>query len=128
MRPARILLSGFLVSFLACFLVALAFPACAAPDEDLLGKAKGYPVGTRGNWFFDEGVRVGSFSHIDDILPHNSLSKAASPLPFAAAAGETKLGYRFENQSWTLDDFLAHQRVTGLLVIKDGAVLFERYL
>ncbi|MGH6753959.1 MAG: serine hydrolase domain-containing protein, partial [Bradyrhizobium sp.] len=26
-----------------------------------------------------------------------------------------------------LDDFLAHQRVTGLLVIKDGAILFERY-
>src|SRR5215218_7081195 len=105
---------------LACFLVALAVPAFAAPDEELLGKDKGYPVGTRANWFFDEGVRVGSFSHIDEILPHNSLSKAASPLPLTAAAGETKLGYRFENQSWTLDDFLAHQRVTGLLVIKDG--------
>ena len=52
---------------------------------------------------------------------------AAAPLPFAVAGGETKLGYRFENQSWTLDDFLAHQRVTGLLVIKDGAILFERY-
>jgi CubicO group peptidase (beta-lactamase class C family) len=105
----------------------VAVPALAAPDEELLGKDKGYPVGTRANWFFDEGVRVGSFSHIDEILPHNSLSKAASPLPLTAAAGETKLGYRFENQSWTLDDFLAHQRVTGLLVIKDGAVLFERY-
>jgi len=119
MRPARILL--------ACFLVALAFPAFAAPDEELLGKANGYPVGTRSNWFFDEGVRVGSFSHLDGILPHYTLSKAASPLPLAAAPGEAKLGYKFESQTWTLDDFLAHQRVTGLLVIKDGAVLFERY-
>jgi CubicO group peptidase (beta-lactamase class C family) len=105
----------------------LAFPAFAAPDEELLGKAKGYPVGTRANWFFDEGVRVGSFSHLDEILPHYTLNKAQSPLPLAKAATEVKLGYRFENQAWTLEDFLAHQRVTGLLVIKDGAVLFERY-
>lgn len=117
----------FSTYLLACFLCALTVPAFAAPDEELLGKDKGYPVGTRSNWFFDEGVRVGSFSHLDEILPHNRLSKAASPLPLAPAGGETKLGYRFENQSWTLDDFLAHQRVTGLLVIKDGTVLFERY-
>jgi len=123
MRQARI----FLSCFLACFLVALAAPAFAAPDEELLGKDKGYPVGTRSNWFFDEGVRVGSFSHTDEIFPYNRLSKAAAPLPLVAAGGETKLGYRFENQSWTLDDFLSHQRVTGLLVIKDGAILFERY-
>lgn len=123
MRPARILLSAFL----ACFLVALEFPAYAATDEELLGKAKGYPVGNRTNWFFDEGARVGSFSHLDEILPHYTLRKAQSPLPLAAAPGEAKLGYRFENNNLTLDDFLDRQRVTGLLVIKDGAVLFERY-
>jgi len=105
----------------------LAFPAFAAPDEDLLGKANGYPIGTRANWFFDEGVRVGSFSHLDEILPHYALGKAQSALPLTAAAGEAKFGYRFENQVWAIEDFLARQRVTGLLVIKDGAVLFERY-
>ena len=119
MRPARILLAFLLAAF--------AFPAFAAPDEELLGKAKGYPLGTRANWFFDEGVRVGSFSHLDELLPHYSLSKAQSPMPLPAAAGEARFDYRFENQTLTLDDFLAHQRVTGLLVIKDGAVLFERY-
>jgi len=67
MRPGRILLS----CLLACFLGMPALPAVAAPDEDLLGKAGGYPLGTRANWFFDEGVRVGSFSHLDEILPHN---------------------------------------------------------
>jgi len=101
--------------------------AHAAPDEQLLGKSAGYPLGTPATWFYDERVRVGSFSHLDELLPHYTLSKAPSPLPFAAAAGEARLDYRFENQTLTLDDFLAHQRVTGLLVIKDGAVLFERY-
>ena len=67
-------------------LVALALPAAAAPDEEPLGKSAGYPIGTRANWFYDESVRVGSFSNLDRLLPHNTLKKAASPLPLPAAA------------------------------------------
>src|SRR5512140_1100643 len=107
MQPARILLS-------CAVLVALAVPACAAPDEDLLGKAAGYPVGKPANWFFDESVRVGSFSRLDSFLPYYTLRKAVSPLPLPKDAGEPKLTYRFEQQTLSLDDFLAHQRVTGL--------------
>jgi CubicO group peptidase (beta-lactamase class C family) len=120
MQPGRILL-------LLVALVALAFPAAAAPDEELLGKAAGYPIGSRGSWFYDESVRVGSFSNLDRLLPHYTLTKAASPLPLPKAASEPTIEYRFEDQTRTLDDFLARQRVTGLLVIRDGEVLFERY-
>ncbi len=108
-------------------LVALALPAAAAPDEDQLGKAAGYPIGTRASWFFDESVRVGSFSNLDRLLPHYTLEKAASRLPLPAAASPPKIEYRFEGRTHTLDDFLARQRITGLLLIKDGEVLFERY-
>ena len=120
MQPGRILL-------LLVALVALPFPAAAAPDEELLGKAAGYPIGSRGSWFFDESVRVGSFSNLDRLLPHYTLKKAASALPLPKAASEPTIEYRFENQTRTLDDFLSRQRVTGLLVIRDGEVLFERY-
>ena len=87
----------------------------------------GYPVGNRANWFFDEGLRVGSFSRLDSFLPYYTLRKGASPMPLPKTASELKLGYRFENQTYSLDDFLAHQRATGLLVIKDGQILAERY-
>jgi CubicO group peptidase (beta-lactamase class C family) len=120
MQSGRILLQ-------CAALIALASSAAAAPDEDLLGKAAGYPVGTRGSWFFDESVRVGSFSHLDGVLPHYTLKKAASPLPLPTAASELKVEYRFKDQSYTLDDFLQRQRITGLLVIKDGEIQFERY-
>src|ERR1700710_2627174 len=120
MQPGRILLS-------CAVLVALVLPARAAPDEDLLGKASGYPVGKPANWFFDESVRVGSFSRLDSFLPHYTRQKAASPLSLPKAATEPKLGYRFQGQVYSLDDFLAHQRVTGLLVIKDGQILAQRY-
>src|SRR5882724_13626137 len=48
-------------------------------------------------------------------------------LALPKAAGEPKFEYQFENQTHTLDDFLARQRVTGLLLIKDGEILLERY-
>jgi CubicO group peptidase (beta-lactamase class C family) len=120
MQPRLILLQ-------CAALLALAFPAAAAPDEAQLGKAAGYPIGTRGSWFYDESVRVGSFSNLDKLLPRYTLNKAVSPLPLAAATAAPNFEYRFENQTHTLDDFLARQRVTGLLLIKDGEILFERY-
>jgi CubicO group peptidase (beta-lactamase class C family) len=120
MRPGLILMR-------CAALVALMSSAAAAPDEDLLGKASGYPVGKRGSWFFDESVRVGSFSNLDKFLPHYTLQKAASASPLPTAPGELKVEYRFEHQTYTLDDFLNRQRITGLLVIKDGEILLERY-
>src|SRR4030088_424511 len=108
-------------------LVALVLSASAAPDEEQLGSKAGRPIGTPATWFFDESVRVGSFSNLDKLLPHYTLGKSATPLPLPAVASEPKIEYRFENRTYTLDDFLARQRITGLLLIKDGEVLVERY-
>ena len=120
MQPGRILLSCMV-------LVALALPALAAPDEDLLGKAAGYPVGNRANWFYEESVRVGSFSHLDRLLPHYTLTKAASPLPLPAAAANRRSNIASKNKPGRSTISSAHQRVTGFLLIKDGQVLVERY-
>lgn len=129
-RPPVLVPCLLLLPRLALLTLALlvpAVPATAAPDEELLGKSAGYPVGTRANWYFDESVRVGSFSNVDKILPHYTLKKSATPLPLPTAATAPKIEYRFEKQTFGLDDFLAHQRVTGFLLIKDGEVLVERY-
>jgi CubicO group peptidase (beta-lactamase class C family) len=103
------------------------FSAHAAPDEELLGKSAGYPLGTRQTWFFGEHVRVGSFSHLDEILPHHTLKKSATPLPLPKAANAPDITYRFEEKENSLDDFLDRQRVTGFLLIRDGQILAERY-
>jgi CubicO group peptidase (beta-lactamase class C family) len=112
---------------LAPLLALLAHTAQAAPDEQLLGKSAGYPLGKPATWFYDERVRVGSFSHLDEILPHYTLKKPATPLPLPKAADAPAITYRFEDKVYSLDDFLGHHRVTGLLLIKDGQVLAERY-
>ena len=89
-------------------LLALAAAARAAPDEELLGKPAGYPLGTPATWYYDERVRVGSFSHLDEILPHYSLAKSATPLALPRAAAPSAITYRFDKQDYSLDDFLNH--------------------
>ncbi len=112
----------------ACAALALIVSqSVAAPDEEQLGKSAGYPIGTRANWFFEERVRVGSFSNLDKLFPHNRLKKTASPLPLLVAATELKFDYKFEDRTLGIDDFLQRQRVTGLLIVKDGEILLERY-
>ena len=105
----------------------------AAPDEDKLGKAQGYPVGTARTWFFDESVRVGSFTHQAEISgiqngKVNELKPSARPMPLPQATGEPKFRWHIDNLSnLSVDDYLARQRVMGLLIIKDGVVQLERY-
>lgn len=111
---------SLIAALLACCSIG---GARAAPDEELLGKALGYPVGTRTTWFYDERVRVGSFSHLDSILPHHRLPRAERPRELPAAA--TAPAYIYQGR--TIDDFLARRRITGLMVIKDGVVQVERY-
>jgi len=119
---------------LAVALTALcAAGALAAPDEDKLGKAAGYPVGTAATWFFDESVRVGSFTHQAEIPGIyrggvNKLAPAATPMPLPKS--EREPDYRWsvgDARDLTVDDLLARQRVMGLIVVKDGRIEVERY-
>jgi CubicO group peptidase (beta-lactamase class C family) len=108
-------------------IVLLSGSAWAAPDEVILGKAAGYPIGTARNWFYDERVRVGSFSHLDRILPHNTLRKSAAPSTLEPPRRPRAISYKFQRRTLTLSDFLDRQRITGLLILKDGQVLAEHY-
>ena len=107
--------------------------ALAAPDEEALCKSRGYPVGTARNWFFDECVRVGSFTHQAEIPGIfwgwvNTMQPAAKPLVFDKAQVEPPYRWSVGGQpGLTVDDYMHRQRVMALLVIKDGAIQVERY-
>ena len=105
----------------------------AAPDEDKLGRAQGYPVGTAANWFSLESVRVGSFTHEAEIPgvqggSVRTLAPSAQPMPLPLAARTPAYRWNIDAlRSLTVDDYLARQRIMGLIVIKDGVVQLERY-
>ncbi|MBL8339509.1 MAG: serine hydrolase [Rhodoferax sp.] len=107
-------------------LLLAAGPGSAAPDENSLGKAWGYPVAPRLAQAFQEGYRVGSFSAMDSLGPHCVLEPSATPLPLPRAASEPAFRYSYEGRSYTLDDYMQRQRATVLLVLKDGEIVSER--
>ena len=118
---------------LPLLLTTFAGAAIAGPDEDKLGKAHGYPAGTAKNWFYDEAVRVGSFTSQGEIPgifngKANVLAASAAPMKLARSEREPSIRWdvdRFKNL--TVDDYLARQRIMGLMIIKDGVIQVERY-
>lgn len=116
------------IVFLGCTLLAsVCRLAAAAPDEELLGKADGYPVGSNMRQAYQARYLVGSFSAMDSIGPACTLAAASHPLTLAKAAKEPPLQYRYAGQTLTLDDYMQHQRATAVLVLKDGEIVAERY-
>ena len=104
---------------MALLLAFLSPAVLAAPDEEALGKSRGYPVcpNARGT-FSPEWCLVGMFSHYADVYPSRVVKKSDSPRPLGRAAQEPALG---------MDKFLAENRNTGLLVMRGDTILSERY-
>jgi len=131
-RSAKVVTSA--VAFVG--LCWVAFLAQAAPDEDKLGKREGYPIAGFGaakkrNWYFDESVRVGSFTHEAEIpgLFYGGINELkASPRPLVLTTASAEPAYRWGvDRNLTIDDFLERQRIMGLLIVKDGVIQVERY-
>ena len=99
----------------------------AAPDEAALGRDSGYPVAHRLSQIHDPGFIVGSFSALDTLAPHCLLAPAEHPMALPVAVAAPAFEYRFGGKTFTLDDYLQRQRATGVLVLKDGQIVAERY-
>jgi CubicO group peptidase (beta-lactamase class C family) len=98
----------------------------SGPDADEFGAREGYPVGNR-DTFFRVPFLVGSQSHQDEIFPSRSVRRAATPSPLGRAASEPALRYDFQGRSFAIDDYMARNPATGLLVARDDTILVERY-
>jgi CubicO group peptidase (beta-lactamase class C family) len=120
--------SGHLRPILLVLLLACA-RALAAPDEDLLGRSDGYPYPhSKSAWRdMDERLKIGQFSHADEIFDTRKVARGGAPFARAPAGPAPVIRYQFGSATYTVDDYLAHQRTTGLLVLKDGKIVVERY-
>ena len=114
---------------LACL---LATPAAAqtfsatGPDAPGYGSEAGYPIGPPGHTN-EQRFMVGSYSHLDAVLPATVVAPAATPSAWRRAPGELSLSYSFGGATHTLADYLASNPVTGLLIARGDTILFERY-
>jgi len=105
----------------------LATVFAGGPDEEFLGKSMGYPVGSRAT-AEQEVHLVSTYSGgREQLYPHRIVQKGAAPTPLAKAKGPTRFWYTLDGRRYNSDEYLNRQRVTGLLVIKDGRIVLERY-
>lgn len=92
--------------------------AVAAPDESGYGAAQGYPVGSRANWFQKPWL-VGSQSGMEKIFPVREVRAGSTSRPLPAAD---------KPFDWPgIERYLEAHPAMGLVIIKDGRVLAERY-
>lgn len=79
------------------------------------------------NALFHPDKRVENFRHMDRVLPSRAVRSAAEPFRFGRAEQPLDVSYSFNNETRRLDEFLNKVVATGLLVIKDDAIVHERY-
>jgi len=77
-------------------------------------------------------VEVRTFSASDTLFPVNVVKRGANVRPLEAAAGDLRtqvegLKFRSAGHQFDLYDYLADDRVAGLLILKDGKVVVEDY-
>jgi CubicO group peptidase (beta-lactamase class C family) len=76
---------------------------------------------------FDPDVRVENFRSMHRIMPARVVRAPNEPFRFTRAERPLEVGYVYEGEPRTLDEFLDRVSTTGLLVVKDDAIVTERY-
>jgi CubicO group peptidase (beta-lactamase class C family) len=78
------------------------------------------------------GVEVKTFSHSDTLFPVNNVPRGGAVRAFAPASDALRqklenLRFRSGGEELDLYDYLADDRIAGLLILKDGKVVMEDY-
>ena len=100
------------------------------PNADLYGAADHYPVPSiiearlRGNPFAPR-YRVGAFSHADEVYATAKVRRADAAWSFQRRS--ESLNYRHEGRPSSVEEYLARNPVTGLLIARDDTIFCEHY-
>ena len=82
-------------------------------------------IGNSANWYYDESVRVGSFTHQAEIKgifrgKPNVLRPSSRPMPLPETAQEPDIRSNGNDaRGLTVDNDLARQRIMGLIVVPE---------
>ena len=92
------------------------------PDAAKYGQAEHYPIGPKDFANDPEHQKhvVGADSHFDQIFPTHTVARPKRTWSFKRAATSAAVAHE-------IDDFLDHQPVTGLIVVRDDTILSETY-
>jgi hypothetical protein len=126
-------------TFLTCIAMGLSLLAAAAayteqqplfsatgPDAAEYGAAEHYPAGSLST-LSEKKYMVGDFSHFDKLIPAHAVASAQQVWQFHRTDTPPEITYFHAGSRYSLQDYLAHLPITGLLIAKDDQILFEGY-
>ena len=95
------------------------------PQADRLGRAQGYPACVEA--LTRPACRVGTWSGNHRVQRAVLVQPSARPMPLPDHPSPAAITWRWGLFSQGVDDFMAATQTTGLLIVKDGQVVVERY-
>jgi hypothetical protein len=94
----------------------------AGPAEEPIGSVQDIFNGT-----LRPDVEANTFRHIDRLFPSRTVSHGASVYPLPVSDKPLRnVNFVSKGRKYDLFDYLSLNRVSGLLVIKDGKIAFRR--
>ncbi len=110
----------------AAALAMLAASACAsAPDNAILEPANRIEPGTTLFWTPEQ--QVARYPHMESVFPTRVVRAGGKVWELPKAAADLKLSWTHKGETWDIDRYMRDTRAAGLLVIKDGRIVLERY-
>jgi CubicO group peptidase (beta-lactamase class C family) len=67
------------------------------------------------------------FRDIEHIFKTHTIARGKTVHSLPAAAKQIAPTFTYKGKTWTVDDYMAANRVSGLLVLKDGKIVLEKY-
>lgn len=78
--------------------------------------------------FWNTSQKLEGFKNFRKILPTRVVSKGSNVYPLTYnPINLSELKYTFEDQKFSIEDFIDTFKVAGLIVVRDGVVLYEDY-
>jgi CubicO group peptidase (beta-lactamase class C family) len=78
--------------------------------------------------FWSTSEKVAGFRNIDAFGQTRRVEAGRNPCPLPRDEQDlSALGFAHEGRDWTVEEYVRRQNVAGLLVIKDGRIVYERY-
>ncbi len=106
-----------------CLAVALLLLGLVLAGQERLGSVQDLYNGN-----LPLAAEVNTFRHIDQVFPSATVRPGSKPAPLPRAANQLKeVTFSSAGRQLGLADYIHLNRVSGLLVLKDGKVALERY-
>jgi CubicO group peptidase (beta-lactamase class C family) len=105
--------------------LAAALTAGAAQAQVPLDPASHAGIADILNWRGEKQAK--GFRDIEHIFKTHTIHRGKTVHPLPVAATQIAPSFAYDGKTWTIDGYMKAYRVSGLLVLKDGKIVLEKY-